>query len=317
MKRFFKGLGISLLIFFVLLNVIVANHAYKLTHFYDRNSVPARKSEMMSGWDETEAILFGNSYTKLPITDSPHHPFRRFYTKTSDGVLLEGWYVPHALSKGTVILFHGHGGNKGSVLTEANNFYNFGYNVCMVDFRAHGDSQGNVCTIGYNESADVKAAYDYVVNRGDKNIILWGISLGAATITKAMADYKDIQPTKVILEMPFGSLSDAVKGKLRTMHLPEQPFSALLTFWGGVEQGGFWSFYHKPAEYVRCIHVPVLLQWGKKDLRVTEAETNKVFHNLSSKQKQLVVYDFSGHETLAKSEPEKWKKSVQAFLMRN
>ena len=312
MKKIFKGLAIVLITLFIFLNIVVAFHAYKFTHFYDKNTSPAKK--VMSGWDETEAILFGINYTKLPLSAYPAHPFQQFYTKTTDGFVLEGWYIPQTPSKGTVILFHGHGGNRGSILTEANNFYNLHYNVCMIDFRAHGDSQGNVCTIGYNESADVKAAYDYVAAKGETNIVLWGISLGAATITKALTDYKDIHPAKVILEMPFATLTDAVKGRLRTMNLPEQPLTTLLTFWGGVEQGGFWTFNHKPSEYARNIHIPVLMQWGKNDKRVTAIETLEVFQNLSSARKQLVIYNNSGHQSLAGNEPEKWNNTVKAFL---
>ncbi len=237
MKKFFKGLAIVLVIIFIFVNVVVAFHAYKFTHFYDKNSVVAKSPAQMSGWDETEAILFGVAYSKVPLSDHPAESYSKFYTTTADGIMLQGWYIPQQQPKGTVILFHGHGGNRASIVTEANNFYKFGYNVCMVDFRAHGDSQGNICTIGYNESADVKAAYDYVAAKGETNIVLWGISLGAATITKAMTDYKDLHPSKVILEMPFGSLTDAVKGKLRIMQLPLQPLTTLLTFWGAVEQG--------------------------------------------------------------------------------
>ncbi len=313
MKKIFKGFTIVLIILFIFLNVVVAFHAYKFTHFYDNITAPAKKAELMSGWEETEALLFGINYLKHPPSNYPAHPFENFYTKTTDSVELQGWYIPKSNSKGTILLFHGHGGSRGSIVTEANDFYNLGYNVCMIDFRAHGRSQGNICTIGYNESADVKAAYDYVAAKKEKNIVLWGISLGAATITKAMTDYKDIHPSKVILEMPFASLTDAVKGKLRIMHLPLQPLTTLLTFWGAVEQR-FWTFSHNPSEYAKNIHVPVLLQWGKNDIRVTEDETKEIFHNLSSHQKQLVVYNNSGHQSLASNEPEKWNTSVKTFL---
>ena len=268
---------------------------------------------MQSGWEKTKSILFGMNYPKRRITAVPSLPYQTFYTETKDGIRLEGWYVPKREAKGTVILFHGHGGNKSGVVSEAEAFYNFGYNVCMADFRAHGNSEGNTCTIGYKESEDVKAIYDYVTAKGEKNIILYGISLGAATITKAITDHKEIKPSKVILEMPFASLTEAVKGRLRIMHLPAQPFAALLTFWGGTEHG-FWAFEHNPEEYAANIHVPVLLQWGQNDARVTDEETKTVFNNLASKQKRLVVYEQSGHQSLLNNEPQKWMSSVKRFL---
>jgi alpha-beta hydrolase superfamily lysophospholipase len=313
MKIFLKQVLRILLFIFVLLNIVVAFHAYKFTHFSDYSTSPAKRTEQMTGWEKTKTILFGVNYSKRPIKDYPASAYQTFHATTADGLDLEGWYMPKDSSKGTVILLHGHGGNKEGVLTEANNFYNYGYNVCLVDFRAHGNSQGNICTIGYKESLDVKATYDYIAAKGEKNIVLYGISLGAATITKAIDDDSSIRPSAVILEMPFGSLSDAVKGRLRIMHLPVQPLATLLTFWGGVEQG-FWAFNHQPSEFAKRLQVPALLQWGKNDLRVSEEETNAIFQNISSPQKQLVVYDNSGHQSLARNEPAKWNNAVKTFL---
>jgi alpha-beta hydrolase superfamily lysophospholipase len=313
MKKLLKQVVRILLFIFILLNIIAAFHAYKFTHFYEKGQFSVKKPELMTGWDKTKAILFGINYSKLPIAATPTHSYQTIYLTTTDNILLEGWHIPKDSAKGTVILFHGHGGNKGGVLIEANNFYNFGYDVCLVDFRAHGNSKGDICTVGYNESRDVKAAYDFIKAKGEKNIVLWGISLGAATITKAMADYKDIEPTKVILEMPFASLTDAVIGRLRIMHLPAQPLATMLTFWGGIEQG-FWAFRHKPAEYVKSIKVPVLLQWGKNDVRVSDVETYEIFGHIPSLKKKLVIYSESGHQSLAKNEPVKWNETVNSFL---
>lgn len=108
-------------------------------------------------------------------------------------------------ARGTVLLFHGHGSSSGQVLEEAYYMHRIGFNTLLIDFRAHGNSEGHVSTIGYREARDVKAAYDYVLAKGEKHIVLWGVSLGAATIAHAIAAY-GIQPEKVILELSYGSL---------------------------------------------------------------------------------------------------------------
>jgi len=208
-------------------------------------------------------------------------------------------------------MFHGHGGKKSGTNEEAAAFRNLGYNTFQLDFRAHGSSEGNTCTIGYDESEDVKLAYDYIAGLGEKNIILWGISMGAAAVTKSMDDYT-IQPGKIILEMPFGTIEDAVKGRIKLMGLPAQPFTALITFWGGA-QNGFWAYNMKPTEYVKKIECPVLLQWGANDPRVTLAETELLYNNIKG-TKNLVVYENSGHESLCKNENAKWTSEVTAFL---
>lgn len=313
MKKWLKRIGWLVLILFIFLNVVSAFHAYRFTHFYGTKEVVVKAPEHMNGWEKTNAILFGVDFNKKQITTTPLSPFQNFTVTTTDSLHLSGWYIPKDSSLGTVIVFHGHGGCRSGVVKEAEEFHTLGYNVAMIDFRAHGESEGNICTIGFLEANDVKATYDYVVAKGEKNIILWGISLGAATITKAMDEYKEIQPSKVILEMPFGSLMEAVEGRMHIMKLPAQPLAGMLTFWGGTQQG-FWAFNHKPSEYVTSISTPVLLQWGLNDPRVSKSETDEIYKNLASKNKKLVVYDESGHQSLFTNEQTKWVTNVTGFL---
>lgn len=312
MKRMFKLLFRTLVFGFVLVNVIVAFHAYKFTHFYNHGEINVKKPAEKSGWDKTKEILFGINAVKQKNTIAPDSSFQTIYLKTKDSLKLEAWYIKADSAVGTVCLFHGHGGTKSGVFKESEEFRKMRYNTLLLDFRAHGNSQGNTTTIGYDETEDVKLAYDYIKTIGEKNIVLWGISMGASTITKAIKDYR-LQPKKVILEMPFGTIEDAVEGRLKLMRLPPQPIATLLTFWGGTEHG-FWAFGMKPQEYVKSISCPVLLQWGKSDPRVTRAEEDILFNNIPGSDKKFVVYETAGHESLCKKEPEKWRTEVAAFL---
>jgi alpha-beta hydrolase superfamily lysophospholipase len=310
MKKILRVIVRSLLILFLLLNVIVIFHAYKFTHFYNAGELGLMPGAKKSGWDNTKSILFGFDAEKQ-VNIAPDTAFNKVILTTKDSTKLEGWSIPVRHPRGTVILFHGHGGKKSGVLEEAYQFNKLGFSTFLLDFRAHGNSGGNTCTIGYTESEDVKLTYDFVKSRGDSNIILWGISMGGATVTKAVHDFH-LAPSKIILEMPFGSLPDAVAGRIRMMHLPAEPLSTLLTFWGGTIHG-FWAYGMKPSEYAKDINCPVLLQWGRHDPRVSEKETQDIYSNLRV-QKKLVVYEESGHESLYKKEPAKWIKEVSEFL---
>jgi len=231
---------------FVLLNIITAIHAYNFTHFYADPLLKKPNKDEMSFGQKAGAIFLGVKSPKSVNKNLPAVKYETIYLKTDNDLKLEGWHIRSQSSKGTVLLFHGHGSCKSKVLDEAMYFYSLHYSVFLLDFRAHGGSEGEVCTIGAKEAEDVKLAFDYIRNAGEKNIILWGISLGAATIAKSINDYH-IDPQKVILEMPFGSLLQAVKSRVRIMGLPSEPVASLLTFWGGVEQG-FWAFDHCPSE---------------------------------------------------------------------
>lgn len=310
MKRTIRFLLKTLLTIFVIVNVITAFHAYKFTHFYDADKVKVKRNEDKTGWDKTKDILFGVKAVKQKnrATDSA---WQTVQLTTVNGLKLEGWYIPKDSAKGTVILFHGHAGTRSGVVHEALRFHDMGYNTLLMDFRAHGNSQGNTCTIGFLEAEDVKLAYDHIRGKGEKHIVLWGISMGAAAVTKAMHDY-DLGADKVILEMPFGSIVQAAEGRLAIMKLPREPLASLVTFWGSVEQG-FWAFDMKPSRYARSIHCPTLVQWGRNDPRVSWEETAAIYNNIPA-QKKLVIYENSGHESLCDKETDKWTKEVSNFL---
>jgi len=312
MNRLIKILLRSLLAVFVLLNIVVAFHAYKFTHFYNNGEISIKKNEEKTGWDKAKEMLFGINAEKKKNDVSTDSTFKTVYLKTKDNLKLEAWYFAAAGNKGTVILFHGHGGNKSGVIKEAQSFNKMGYNTMLVDFRAHGNSEGNTCTIGYDESEDVKLAYDHIKSKGEKNMVLWGISMGASTITKAVKDYQ-LDPQKIILEMPFATIKDAVRGRLKIMGLPAEPIGTLLTFWGGTEHG-FWAFGMRPQEFVTSIKCPVLLQWGLNDPRVSRSEEDILFNNIPNKNKKFVIYETAAHESLCKKETAKWETEIAAFL---
>lgn len=310
MKQFTKKLGKGLIVSFVLLNVVVLFHAYKFTHFYDPGEIVVKKQADKTAWDISREMLTGANFAKQPNPE-PDSTFRVTYLTSNDGLKLEAWERTVPGARGTVAIFHGHGSKKSSMLEEAAVFSALQYNTLLLDFRAHGGSGGNTCTIGFYEAEDIKLAYDHIAAKGEKNIILFGASLGAATITKAIFDYS-LAPAKVILDMPFASLSDAVKGRLKIMNVPVEPLGTLLTFWGGTTHG-FWAFNHNPYEYARAIKCPVLLQRGRNDARVTQSETEKIFRNIVS-VKKLVIYENSAHESLCKKETAKWTNEITSFL---
>ena len=138
--------------------------------------------------------------------------------------------------------------------------------------------------------------------------------MGAVIITKSIADY-NLQPKKIILEMPFDRLQDHIKARARVLGFPDEPFGFFVSFWTGVEQG-YWSFVHRTSRYVKKINCPVLLQWGDADAYVMRNETENIFKTITSKQKELVVYPKAGHIPLMSVDREKWKTTVSDFLNR-
>lgn len=298
----------------ILINISAAFHAHRITHYYDDDAVRNIESSAGSIILRTWRLMVGRKFPKSLISYYPQTPYERVQFKTKKGILIDAWYLPADSAKGTVILFHGLRSNKGNNLGEAYEFNAMGYNALLIDFRAHGNSGGKNNSLGIKETEEVKLAYDYIASKGEKNIILWGMSLGASTITRAVYHY-DIQPRKIILEMPFNRLQDHIKARARVLGFPDEPFGFLVTFWTGIEQG-YWGFGHKTSKYAASIHCPVLLQWGGRDQYVLENETGKIFRSLASTDKKLIFYRDAGHQSLLGYDDEKWRAEVSEFLSR-
>ncbi|MBL7816203.1 MAG: alpha/beta hydrolase [Saprospiraceae bacterium] len=293
-----------------MLNIISFFHAYKFTHFTKERVEKIRDGQKIPLSKKISMLLFGINNPRPQNGFMPERPFETV-TIESD-VKLEGWYLKtNELAKGTVVLFHGYGGVKSSYLKNAYHYLDLGYNALLVDFRGSGGSEGLETTIGYHEGDDVKAAFDFLQKKGEKNIILNGSSMGAAAILCAMNTHH-LTPKALVLQCPFGTMYDAVSGRFRGLGVPSVPFAHFLMFWGGV-QNGFWAFDHNPEEYAQSVQCPTLLMWGEKDDRVTKRETQAIFAHLKG-QKVLKIFADAGHENYAFRFGDEWKQSVNQFL---
>lgn len=308
-KKILKRIGWCLLIIFLLMNVVAAFHAYRFTHF-SNTSEAKTKSNGLSFGGKLKALLFGINNPRPQNKTIPKHPYETVLIQSNKKI--ECWYIKSDSSRGTVILFHGYGGEKSSMLRQADEFLNLGYNTLLVDFMGSGGSEGNQTTIGFKEAQEVKSCYDYIVSKGETNIYLFGTSLGAAAILKSIHDYL-LPLAGIIIECPFGSLYKTTCARFNSMGVPSFPMASLLVFWGGVENG-FWGFSYKPQEYAKKVTCPVLLLYGEKDEKVSRGEIDDIYANLQGK-KYLTTFPLAGHEDYLVRYREEWKQEVAKFLI--
>lgn len=299
----------TLLVGFILFNIVAYNHAYNFTHFTNTEGKRVKPEDLSFG--QKLKVVFTGVDNPKPVNDIlPNQPFETVEIKSD--VLLKGWWIEVDSSKGIVVLFHGYSGSKSGVLAYAEEFNKLGFSTLLMDFRGSGDSEGNETTIGFKEAKDVKATFDFIKNRfPNQEIILFGTSMGAVSIMKAIAD-SDVRPNKIILECPFGTMRKTVKKRFEAMKLPSFPFADILMFYGGI-QTGFNPYKHKPTKYAEHIEIPTLLFYGKQDARVTLEETNEIYKNLSG-QKELVILKNSAHENYLNNDREDWLDSVEKFI---
>ena len=294
------------------MNVSAFLHAGKFTRFYSPQQANAQKSPK-NIFSRTWRLFDGPRFSKAAVTHRPAFPYESIELKTKSDLSIGAWYAKaDSASKGTIVLFHGLSNSKSSVLQEAGEFRYMGYNVLLIDFRGHGNSDGRITTIGWNETEEIKSAFDWLSAKGEPKIILWGFSMGATAIIKAVRDY-DLKVNGMILEMPFASLHKHMRGRAPTLGFPKEPFGSLVTFWTGVRRG-FNGFKYNTVRFAEKVNCPVLYQWADRDIYVSKKEAESIFNSFSSKQKKMVVYQNAIHGSLAQQNITRWRVEVEGFL---
>jgi uncharacterized protein len=301
---------------FILINISAALYAWKFTHLYPASEATTQSSPQ-NFFSKTWYLFSGPRFYQQPHASKPG-TYENIQLKTDSDIPIEAWYDqwnnPDSSARGTVILFHGLMGNKSTVLEQAEEFRKWGFNVLLVDARAHGQSGGKTTTIGYREAEEVKLAYDLVKQKGESIIFLWGFSMGAVQIMKAVSDH-ELKPAGIILEMPFLSLQSHIKNRVRSMGFPKQPIGFFITSWIGLQRGfngpGFTTL-----TYAKKINCPVLLQYGSRDQLVTPGEREEIYQSFSSKDKKMVIYNDANHESFLQKDGVLWRKEVGSFLER-
>jgi fermentation-respiration switch protein FrsA (DUF1100 family) len=126
--------------------------------------------------------------------------------QTEDGIVLHGWYIPHAAATRTLLFFHGNAGNISHRGRSIEIFHGLGLNVLIFDYRGYGMSQGAVSESGLY--LDARAAWDYLVadrNTDPGEVILFGRSLGGI-VAAALAS--QVNASALIMESVFSSARD-------------------------------------------------------------------------------------------------------------
>lgn len=296
-------------VLFIMANIIAFIHAYKFTHFIESGSIKTKSPEKLSSLEKVKTLLLGVHNPKPKNTKYPPQKYQTIKLKSNKKI--ECWLIKNEKAKGTIILFHGYGAEKSSMIDKSNEFIKLGFSTMLVDFMGSGNSEGNQTTIGYKEAEEVKTSFDYIQQTGEKNIYLFGTSMGAVAIMKCLND-NPIKPKGIIIECPFGSMYKTVCARFIKMKAPTFPMAGILLFWGGI-QNGFWGFSHNPTEYAKNITSPALLLYGEKDKSVSLEEINQICKNLKG-FKKLHIYKETGHENYLIKNKAEWIGNISDFL---
>lgn len=314
MKKILKHSLIAAITAFVIANILIANHAYKFSHFVDDSINQVNASTIVDkSWAEKLKLMLLGIDLQRPTTSIYPQKYSDIHITTPDGKLA-GWLLETDSAKqGTVLMFHGYKDDKSSMLTRAEEIAKMGFDVIMMDFMGSAASSGNSTTIGYKEAENIVQAYNYLHDEiKESKIILFGFSMGAVAIMKAMND-NQLDVDAIILEAPFATFEGTIASRCLLMGAPKQPTAALFTFWFGI-MNNFNAFSYKPIEYAQNINIPTLLMCGRNDQYISTEETQSIFEAIASKEKTVHLFPNSTHESYLLKHKEEWLEIVNNFL---
>ncbi len=311
-SRWLASLAIAGLVVVVGFNIVAFMHARAMTHFVpagERTLAP----EKLSVLQRIAVLATGVTVVKPRNRRDPADVGLTFTTHMIAGApRLEAWLVSHPQPRGLVLMFHGYGGCKASLLAAARGFADLGWASLMVDFRAAGGSDGWRSSLGVHEAKDVARVASFATQLdvpGPR--VMYGFSMGAVAILRAVAKGL-IEPTAAIIGAPFDRLRTTVAHRFTAMGLAAWPAADVLLFWGRA-QHGFLGESHDPVTYARAVRFPVLQLHGSLDRRVRPPEARAVFAQLAG-DKTMHVFDGLGHCIYAAQRPRAWRAIVGPFL---
>jgi len=223
---------------------------------------------------------------------------------TSDGIELAAWYTP-SKNGALILVAHGHG-DKRSVdqyVMYAQNEYG----VLAWDFRAHGESGGEMSTLGYYEALDVEAALEFVLQQeGVEHIGAWGGSMGGAAVLEASS--RRVEIDAVVVDSAFPTLEDEVR-----LAVTKSAFLPFIRFFAEME-AEFDMDLLRPVDRIGDLSPrPIMIIQGEAD-RMIPADSAQRLFEAAGDPKYLWTEAGVNHVGMQSILPEKYEEKVIGFF---
>lgn len=236
--------------------------------------------------------------------------------QSDDGFLLHGLLLPHVNPRATVLLFHGwHSSWEMDFLCLLPFLHKQRLQCLLVDQRAQGDSEGRYMTYGVRERLDVPVWVDYAASRFGKDhpLLLYGVSMGAATVLMASSERYDAKVCGIVADCGFTSPHEIIaKAGPKRLHLPPYPTLWLLELYTRLF-ADFSLWGANTPDALRSCRCPVLFIHGKADDFVPCEMTQRAYDACAS-DKTLLLVDGAGHARSHITDSEKYEAAYAAFL---
>lgn len=237
-----------------------------------------------------------------------------------DGLRLHGLFVPAEggaqKSRKFLLAIHGYrSGPMREYYYMLPFYHSLGYHVLMPDDRAHGQSEGKYIGFGWLDRLDCIAWADYIVETygPDCEIVLQGISMGAATVMNASGEKLPPQVKGIIEDCGFSTAKGvfAHEAKLR-YKLPAWPLIPAASMVCRLAAG--YSFAQdEPVRQIQRATAPFLFIHGSRDDFVPTPMVHEVYDACPTHKTKLIV-EGAAHAMAYLEDREGYEKAVKAFL---
>lgn len=232
--------------------------------------------------------LFYHPYRGVYRT--PVRPFQTLRVPTRDGLALDAWLLPaRGEARGTVVQFHGNGGNLTSHFQVLEWVTEHGLSLLVFDYRGYGRSPGTPSPAGLEIDAQSAIRFAQGLPRGrwGNDLVLVGQSLGGAVLLSAYAKLAARERVRaVVVEGTFHAYTEIAASVLWRIPLL-MPFS-------GLSYSVVSDEYSPAGVLARVAPTPLLVIHGAADGLVPPAFGRAVFA-LGAQPKTLWMLPEVGH----------------------
>lgn len=213
-----------------------------------------------------------------------------------------------------IILVHGYTSEQSSIYDIARHYSDKGYNVLTPDLRAHGLSEGKYVGMGWLDRNDLLLWIDYLLkNYRNSEIILHGVSMGAATVMMASGENLPTNVKLIVEDCGYTSVWDIFSFKLKLrFNLSTFPVLNAASFITNVRAG----YNYKEASSIDQIKksvTPILFIHGNADEFVPVNMAYKLYDNTNI-NKELIIVDGAGHAESRLADEELYYGSIFSFI---
>lgn len=236
--------------------------------------------------------------------------------RSRDGLRLNGYFYPKSDSKKLVIMCHGYTGDaKTNFLGQAMYFEKNGFNMLMPDARTHGESEGKYVGFGCLDRHDLYRWIKWSLDTlgSDIEIVLYGVSMGGATVLMASGLELPDQVKGIVADCPFTSAKEVFSHVLSTMyHLPPAP---ILAFSDQMckKLAGYGLDECNSKREVEYAQVPFLLIHGSNDTFVPATMTPEIARHCATEVTQLIIEGAAHAESYYK-DTTKYEAALDTFF---